>query len=101
ENHPVEIQPLEEEQLFDQLDDWLSGEGVVGIVVNTVKKAQDLAHKCTARYGDDLVDVLHASFIATERKQKERQLLKEIGKGADRPVKKIIIGTQVIEQSLD
>ncbi|WP_195854639.1 CRISPR-associated helicase Cas3' [Aerococcus sanguinicola] len=101
ENHPVEIKPLEEDQLFDQLDDWLSGEGVVGVVVNTVKKAQDLAQKCAARYGDDLVDVLHASFIATERKQKERQLLKEIGKGADRPAKKIIIGTQVIEQSLD
>ncbi|MDK6686555.1 CRISPR-associated helicase Cas3' [Aerococcus sp. UMB8623] len=101
ENHPVEIQPFEEDQLFDQLDNWLKGEGVVGIVVNTVKKAQDLAQKCVARYGDDVVDVLHASFIATERKKKERQLLQDIGKGAGRPAKKIIIGTQVIEQSLD
>lgn len=48
-----------------------------------------------------MVDVLHSAFIATDRVKKENNLLKMIGKEAVRPNRKIIIGTQVIEQSLD
>jgi CRISPR-associated endonuclease/helicase Cas3 len=45
--------------------------------------------------------LLHSSFIATDRIEKEARLIQTIGKGANRPYQKIIIGTQVIEQSLD
>lgn len=48
-----------------------------------------------------MVEVLHSAFIATDRIKKEDNLVKMIGKDAVRPHKKIIIGTQVIEQSLD
>nr|WP_075574492.1 CRISPR-associated helicase/endonuclease Cas3 [Ezakiella massiliensis] len=75
--------------------------GVVGIIVNTVKKAQAFAKICSEEFGSDKVDLLHSAFIATDRYKKEKNLIDTIGKGGQRPDFKIIIGTQVIEQSLD
>lgn len=75
--------------------------GVVGVMVNTVRKAQNFARQCIDSFGQDAVDLLHSSFIATDRYKKERNLIKTIGKNGNRPDFKIVIGTQVIEQSLD
>lgn len=80
--------------------DWKSG-GVFGIIVNTVKKCQKVSRKLIEIFGEDKVEILHSSFISTERIEKENNLLKTIGKNGKRPDFKIIIGTQVIEQSLD
>lgn len=100
-NKRVIIQSLEEDKLMGTLEERLSEGGVAGVIVNTVRKAQELAEKFEARFGEEQVDLLHSSFIALDRVQKEIQLLAQIGKEANRPYKKIIIGTQVIEQSLD
>lgn len=97
----VEIIRENSENLYNRLDQLTEDDGVVGIVVNTVKRAQAMAIECALRYGEDLVELLHSSFIATDRAKKEEVLIARIGKGANRPKKKIIIGTQVIEQSLD
>lgn len=70
-------------------------------MVNTVKTAQEMARTYAARYGAESVFLLHSNFIATDRAEKEAELLQMIGKNAKRPKQKIIIGTQVIEQSLD
>lgn len=75
--------------------------GVFGIIVNTVKKAQEFAEKCVLEFGEENVELLHSSFIATDRYKKEKELIATIGKNGNRPKFKIIIGTQVIEQSLD
>lgn len=75
--------------------------GVVGVIVNTVRRAQEFAQCCMEAFGEDNVALLHSSFIATERYSKEKQLIDIIGKDGKRPHFKIIIGTQVIEQSLD
>lgn len=75
--------------------------GVVGVIVNTVRRAQEFAQCCMEAFGEDNVALLHSSFIATERYSKEKQLIDTIGKDGKRPHFKIIIGTQVIEQSLD
>lgn len=77
------------------------GQGIIGIIVNTVKKAQEIAEECVNVYGEDCVSLLHSRFIATERIKKEKQLSAMIGKGGVRPDFQIIIGTQVMEQSLD
>jgi len=79
----------------------LSDGGVAGIIVNTVKRAQKIAKVFADSLGEDMVEIFHSGFIATERVRKEQELLKMIGKDANRPYRKIIIGTQVIEQSLD
>ena len=75
--------------------------GVVGVMVNTVRKSQDFAKACIEEFGHDKVELLHSSFIATDRYKKERNLIETIGKNGNRPDFKIVIGTQVIEQSLD
>lgn len=79
----------------------ITNEGVVGVIVNTVRKAQEYARICSEVFGENNVFLLHSSFIATDRYKKEEELLKTIGKNVNRPKFKIVIGTQVIEQSLD
>ena len=74
--------------------------GVVGIIVNTVKRSQAIFAQLVANFGD-IVSLLHAKFIDTDRLQKETTLMQNIGKGANRPKQAIIVGTQVLEQSLD
>lgn len=94
------VNKLSEENLSAKVEELLTDGGVLGIIVNTVKHAQKLATLFMDKYGDH-VELLHSSFIATQRIQKERQIVKEIGKNGNRPKLKIVIGTQVLEQSLD
>jgi len=86
------------EVLVAHILDQIAGGGVAGVIVNTVKRAQELA----ALIPDD-VDrlVLHSAFLALDRSLRETELLKLIGKHGQRPERMIIIGTQVLEQSLD
>ncbi len=101
-NHSeVSVLRLHEEDLIRTLDEQLRDGGIAGIIVNTVRRAQEITELCSEHFGEDLVELLHSSFIATDRIEKERSLLQTIGKGVERPHKKIIIGTQVMEQSLD
>ncbi|MDD7363425.1 MAG: CRISPR-associated helicase Cas3' [Peptoniphilus sp.] len=101
----VAIERLREEVLYDKIDALIEDGGVLGIVVNTVKRAQRIGRELEQRYGSEVVEILHSSFTATDRVRKEDALVGTIGKkGTEagvRPKKKIIVGTQVIEQSLD
>jgi len=97
----VKIKSIDEENLISEIENLISDGGIVGIIVNTVKRGQKFARILSEYFGDDMVLLLHSGFISTERIKKENELLSMIGKNANRPKKKIIIGTQVIEQSLD
>lgn len=97
----VQVRKLEEEKLYDLVTSIKKNGGVLGIVVNTVARSQEIAQKCTGLIGKDKVLLLHSGFIATDRAQKENELMRLIGKGGERPRQLIVIGTQVIEQSLD
>lgn len=97
----ITIEKLKEEKLLETVEQELRNGGVIGLIVNTVKRAQELAQAFAEKFGEDMVELLHSGFIARQRSQKESDLLKLIGKKAKRPKRKIIIGTQVIEQSLD
>lgn len=101
EDKVVFVNKLNEEGLLLKINELLRSGGVVGIIVNTVKKAQELGRQCKDYFGKEFVDILHSAFIATDRVNKECDLLSMIGKQGQRPERKIIIGTQVIEQSLD
>lgn len=97
----VTVIKLDETELLKTLCEVLKDGGIAGIIVNTVKRAQRIAELCSSYFGEDLVELLHANFIDTDRIKKEKRLLALIGKNANRPNKKIIVGTQVLEQSLD
>lgn len=100
-NKKVTLIKLPETELESVVGEMIEEGGVVGIIVNTVKRAQELGRSFSKVFGESLVEILHAGFTATERMRKEKNLLDQIGKGTQRPPRKIIIGTQVIEQSLD
>lgn len=103
ENHSLQVQVkrIETEHLLSTIEERLEGGGIIGVIVNTVRRAQKIATQCIERFGEERVELLHSQFIATDRIQREHDLLSMIGKRGKRPYQKIIIGTQVIEQSLD
>ncbi|WP_427112727.1 CRISPR-associated helicase Cas3' [Megasphaera sueciensis] len=77
--------------------------GYIGIVVNTVNKAQQLYKMAKEKFGSDNVELFHSRFLAADRSKRESALIKQIGKSNKNhgKVHKVIIGTQVLEQSLD
>lgn len=87
-----------DEDLIASVVDKIKDGGVAGIIVNTVKRAQDLAQLVPQAIK---LMVLHSAFLATDRTKQETALQAAIGKHGDRPDKMIVIGTQVLEQSLD
>lgn len=99
----IDVVRIDDSDIETVIDQTFDNGGNIGIVVNTVKRAQELSVKLAQRYGEDMVELLHSSFLATERALKEAELMCVLGKNANekRPEKKIVVGTQVIEQSLD
>lgn len=77
------------------------GQGCVAVVRNTVNRAQTTYQNLRDIWGDD-VTLLHSRYLGTDRAQKERVLVRELGKDDSlRPRLRIVVATQVIEQSLD
>lgn len=98
----VKINYLNDNDLIPKMQDLLSDGGICGVIVNTVYRAQSLGKQLIRIFGKENVDVFHSSFIAADRLAKEKNLLNIIGKNnKNRPKLKIVIGTQVLEQSLD
>lgn len=83
------------------LRERLRSGGTAAVVHNTVRRAQDTARLLTAEFGDDVI-LLHSGFIAADRAAVEARLCSELGRdGQQRPARRIVVATQVIEQSLD
>lgn len=81
--------------------------GCVGIIRNTVKRAQETAAELSRRFPDLTILLAHSRFVSKHRTRNENSLLEMLGpptanRGASRrPEKIIVVGTQVLEQSLD
>lgn len=74
--------------------------GCAAVICNTVTRAQEAFAALQAEFGTD-VRLVHSRFIAPDRARREARLVQELGPSGDRPVRLIIVGTQVLEQSLD
>jgi len=80
----------------------MAGRGAnVLLIRNTVRRAQRTAQALMDRLGIDRVTLLHARFVARDRLDKERWLTTRFGPAGDRPRGQVVVGTQVLEQSLD
>ena len=92
-----------EERLLPLLQEALAQGGCAGIILNTVKKAQKTAALLRAAMPGFTVILFHAQFLMPDRAGKERLLLERLGKGSvpEQRDKVIVVGTQVLEQSLD
>ena len=80
------------------------GHGCAAVICNTVGRAQNAYEHLRAKFGADVM-LTHSRFTSKHRAEKEADLVSQLGKGAHRgdgrPERLIVVGTQVIEQSLD
>ena len=99
----VRILKTEEANLISLLRDKLADGGCAGIIVNTVKRAQTLARTVLKELPDENIIVYHAGFTMEQRAALEKELLRRLGPGSGPEERNhlVVIGTQVIEQSLD
>jgi CRISPR-associated endonuclease/helicase Cas3 len=78
--------------------------GCVVIVRNTVRRAQETYAAVRAVLGAERTTLIHSRFVAAHRALKERELLRRLGPPGletQRPSGYVVVGTQVLEQSLD
>lgn len=90
------------EKLTETAASALQCGGCVGIIANTVKRAQQIAAMMRDECDADII-LYHAQFIQSDRNMLEDRILSRIGKHSTEDTRKntLIIGTQVLEQSLD
>ena len=107
--------PTELPSMRSTIEDHLASGGMGLALVNTVQRAQDLyrlfpegkpLEREGQRVGKGLADrtevfLFHARFPADRRQKREDQVLEIFGEGGNRSGRKILIATQVAEQSLD
>ncbi len=85
----------------DLLGGLLSDGGCAGVICNTVARAQAMYQVLRESFGEEVV-LLHSRFIAPDRAGREQRLVEALGPGtARRPHRLVVVGTQVLEQSLD
>jgi len=100
----LKVQLLHDE---DQTQDWILEQADQGRCVawirNTVNDAIRAWQRLSAKLGDDRVTLFHARFAMGDRLDIEREVLSTFGSDstADTRGGRVVVATQVIEQSLD
>lgn len=69
------------------------------VILNTVDRAQAAAARL--RHLGDRLTLLHARIPFEDRDRREREVLRRFGPGTSRCDGHVVVGTQVLEQSLD
>ncbi|MCM1508677.1 MAG: CRISPR-associated helicase Cas3' [Ruminococcus flavefaciens] len=102
-NKHISVNEVDESMLITVLAEKLSDGGCAAVIVNTVDYAQKISKKISAEMSDFSVICFHSRFTAADRADIEKKLLKATGKDSSYEIrnKLIVVGTQVIEQSLD
>ena len=90
------LNKAEPKDIAQKADNLVKTGGICGIIVNSIKRAQEIAKNIKATK-----ILLHSAFLASDRTKLEEKLQNLIGKNGNRPEKLVVIGTQVLEQSLD
>lgn len=99
------------ECVLNVLEPLANDHGCAAVICNTVGRAQEMHAFLSERFGEEHVVLTHSRFTATHRAEQEELLVSKLGKKAhyseadgedsSRPHRLIVVGTQVIEQSLD
>ena len=99
----IYVERLSEDHIGEALSEKLESGGCAAVIVNTVRRAQQHAKDLAEELDDYEIICFHSRYAATDRADIEKSLLKRVGRGShlDDRDHLIVIGTQVIEQSLD
>lgn len=98
----VRIAGVEDDAAIEEIRRAVGAGACVGIICNTVKRAQRFAELARSVEGANVI-LYHAQFVIPDRIEKEEALKAAVGKSS-LPAQRngtIIVGTQVLEQSLD
>jgi len=98
-------------RLTESLDGRLKNGGCAAVICNTVNRSIEVYRHLRDNLRDTECLLFHARTLQMWRRAREEQVLRKFGKGekqADgtylnphRPMRAVLVGTQVIEQSLD
>lgn len=98
-----DIKTLLEEQLCDG--------GCAAVICNTVNRAMEVYSFLRNSLKNSECLLFHARMLKSQRREREAAVLKKFGKGkkdqddfynnTQRPIKAVLVSTQIIEQSLD
>lgn len=101
-NQAVTLRSLDDGvgEVVSLVQELISEGGCVGIICSTVRRAQE---RYIALRDAGLCEVVlaHSKFAAPHRAQRESDLVSRLGPRGARPDRLIVVGTQVLEQSLD
>jgi CRISPR-associated endonuclease/helicase Cas3 len=88
--------------LAGRLSDAMADGGCAAVVRNTVGLAQQTYRALKERLPADVeLELFHARFPFGQRQAIERRVVDRYGKAGPRPLKAVLVATQVVEQSLD
>lgn len=89
--------------VIDALREKLQKGGCACVILNTVNSAQDYYQSIKNALPDKKIMLYHAEFTMEDRLKKEKELMDKMGKGSNNEDRDgfILVGTQVLEQSLD
>ena len=98
----VRIRKCSDDDVFEVVENAVRAGGCVGMILNTVKRAQYIYEIIRKEVTENTL-IFHAQFIMPDRSRKETELLEKAGKNSNVDIRKglTVIGTQVLEQSLD
>ncbi|PZU03125.1 MAG: CRISPR-associated helicase Cas3', partial [Francisella sp.] len=89
------------DELIELIEDRMSDGGCVGIIRDTVARAQETFDILNSQLNCEVM-LVHSRFLAPQRARREADLVRRLGRsGGDRPNRIVVVGTQVLEQSLD
>ncbi|WP_280314014.1 CRISPR-associated helicase Cas3' [Nocardia wallacei] len=103
----VEVERIDDDLAVtvERIGDLLADGGIAGVVCNTVARAQEMftALRDCGDFAEDELLLVHSRFVASHRAVLEEGLKTRLGPPgkAVRPHRFVVVGTQVIEQSLD
>ncbi len=99
----ISVIRITEINLAGHLSEMLSDGGCAAVIVNTVKQAQNISRELFEALPEFEIICFHSRFIASDRAKIENMILQKVGKESDSKERNkcIVVGTQVLEQSLD
>ncbi|MBW3084711.1 CRISPR-associated nuclease/helicase Cas3 [Austwickia sp. TVS 96-490-7B] len=102
----VEEHPDDLDHLVDMLRTEMRDGGCVAVIRNTVRRAQETWSALREAMPETELVLAHSRFLAVDRARRESDLRERLGRSSSvtdgtRPTRMVVVGTQVLEQSLD
>ena len=102
-HHKIAIHWIEEKKIAETLKELLPNGGCAGIIRNTVSAAVQTYRELRKALPEANIILIHSRFLMEDRTELENRIVSLTGKNSGRCERDglIVVGTQVLEQSLD